>query len=254
MQALAYLLLMPSFLVQQLPEPAAIMNQQMAVAQKYRTLQYISDSSVEMRSGPFAGTKSTNEVSMYIKNPGKSRIETKTQGQPRMVIVSDGDFIWTYDQSSKQYTKTAAAAGMQGVLANINSIDIPSVLSGAKTRQRTIREDSVEVDGRARPCWVVESRIEKMTLPEPQNASGDSVVTQCIDKELGISLQSTVSVTITANALNMSIRTEQKTQLRSLKIDEPLDDSTFSFVPPPDAKEMSSVFIPGLPRPNLSST
>jgi len=251
---LAVSVLISSFLLQQLPDAAAIMSQQAAAAQKYRTMQYIGDSSIEMLSGPFSGTKTTGELSIYIKNPAKSRIEIRIQGQPTILVVSDGDFIWTYNQSAKQYTKTAAATGMPGVLASIRSIDIPSVLNGAKTSQRTAREDSVEVDGRARPCWVVESRIEKMTVPEPQNASGDSVVTQCIDKELGISLQSTVSVTITANALNMSIRTEQKTQLRSLKIDEPLDDSTFSFVPPPDAKEVSSVFIPGLPRPNLSST
>jgi TonB family protein len=93
-----------------------------------------------------------------------------------------------------------------------------------------------------------------MTLPEPQNASGDSVATQCIDKELGISLQSIVSVTITENALNMSIRTEQKTHLRSLKIDEPLDDSIFNFVPPSDAMEVNSLLTPALPRPNLSGT
>src|SRR5262249_38565692 len=145
MQAiLAFSLLMPSFLLQQLPEQPAIMKQQAAAAQKYRTLQYVRDSSTEMLSGPFAGTKTTAEVSMYIKNPGKSRIETRTQGQPAMVIVSDGDFIWTYNQSAKRYTKTAAAMGMPGVLAGINSIDIQSVLSGAKTSQRTIREDSVE--------------------------------------------------------------------------------------------------------------
>src|SRR5262245_43753224 len=250
---LAVSVLISSFLLQQLPDAAAIMSQQAAAAQKYRTMQYIGDSSIEMLSGPFSGRKTSGELSIYIKNPGKSRIEIRTQGQPTILVVSDGDFIWTYNQSAKQYTKTAAAMGLPGVLDGIRSRDSP-VLNGAKTSQRTARENSVEVDGRARPCWFVESRIEKMTLPEPQNASGDSVVTQCIDKELGISLQSTVSVTITANALNMSIRTEQKTQLRSLKIDEPLDDSIFNFVPPPDAEEVNSLHTPALPRLNLSGT
>ncbi len=251
---LAFSVLIPSFLLQQLPDSAAIMKQQAAAAQKYRTLQYIRDASTEMLSGPFAGTKTTGEVSMYIKNPGRSRVETRTQGQPAMVVVSDGDFIWIYNQSAKQYMKTAAATGMPGVLAGVNSIDIQSVLSGARTTQRTIREDSVQVDGRARPCWVVEIRIEKTTLPAPQNASGDGGATQCVDKEFGISLQSTVSVTITANALNTPIRTEQKTHVRSLKIDEPLDDSIFTFAPPPDAIEVSLLLTPALPRPNLSGT
>jgi outer membrane lipoprotein-sorting protein len=105
MQAiLAFLLLMPS-LLRQLPEPAAIVNREAAAAQKYRTMQYIGDSSIEMLSGPFSGTKTTGELSIYIKNPGKSRIEIRTQGQPTILVVSDGDFIWTYNQSAKQYTK-----------------------------------------------------------------------------------------------------------------------------------------------------
>jgi len=68
-----------------------------------------------------------------------------------MVIVSDGDFIWTYNQSQTIH-ENSRATGMPGVLAGINSIDIQSVLSCAKTSQRTIREDSVEVDGRSRPA------------------------------------------------------------------------------------------------------
>jgi outer membrane lipoprotein-sorting protein len=115
MQAiLAFSLLIPSFLLQQLPDAAAIMSQQAAAAQKYRTTQYIGDSSIEMLSGPLSGTKTTGELSIYIKNPGKSRIEIRTQGQPTILVVSDGDFIWTYNQSARQYTKTAAATGMPG--------------------------------------------------------------------------------------------------------------------------------------------
>jgi thiol-disulfide isomerase/thioredoxin len=75
-----------------------------------------------------------------------------------------------------------------------------------------------------------------------------------VDKELGISFQSTVSATITTNALNVSIPTEQKTQIRSLKIDEPLEESIFTFAPPPDAKEVNSLLTPALPRSNLCGT
>jgi len=52
----------------------------------------------------------------------------------------------------------------------------------------------------------------------------------------------------------MPIRTDQKTHVRSLKIDEPLDDSIFTFAPPADAMEVNSLFTPALPRPNLSGT
>ena len=75
---LAFSLLIPSFLLQQLPDSAAIVRQQALASQKYRTLQYIRASSTEMLSGPFAGTKTTGEVSIYIKNPGKSRVEART--------------------------------------------------------------------------------------------------------------------------------------------------------------------------------
>jgi hypothetical protein len=76
MQAiLAFSLLTPSFLLQQLPEPAFIMKQQSAAAQNCRTLQYIPDSSMEMLSGPFAGTKSTSEVSATSRTQASPRLK-----------------------------------------------------------------------------------------------------------------------------------------------------------------------------------
>jgi TonB family protein len=252
MQAvLAFALLMPLLLQPQLPDPAAIAKQSAAAAEKYHTLQYVGESTVEMLSGPLAGTKTTTEVSRFVKNPGRSRVEAKAQGQLALTVVSDGEYIWAYNSATKQYTKTAAAMGMMGVVSSLTSIDMSSVMSGAKTNQRTIREDSVEVDGRARPCWVVEVRIEKMTLPAPQNASGEGVGSQCIDKELGISLQSAISITVTTTSANVSIQTEQKGHVRGLKIDESLDDALFTFAPPPDAREVAALFNPALPRPNL---
>jgi Outer membrane lipoprotein carrier protein LolA len=89
---------------------------------------------------------------MYIKNPGKSRIETKTQGQLAIVIVSDGDFIWTYNPSARQYTKTAAAMGMPGVLGDLNSIDIQSVMSGAKPVRERFARTELKSMGRRDPA------------------------------------------------------------------------------------------------------
>jgi TonB family protein len=250
-----FMLLIASFLQQPLPDPAAIAQERAAAAEKYHTLRYVNESTVEMLSGPLAQRKTTTEVSVFVKNPGKSRIETKAQGQPAVTIVSDGEYIWAYNHISKQYTKTAAAMGMTGVVSSMSSVDLSSVMSGAKTSQRTIREDSAEVEGKVRPCWVIELRIEKMTLPAPQNASGEGVGTQCVDKELGISLDSVMSVTLMMTAANVSIQTEQKAHVKSFKVDEPLDDSLFTFAPPSDAREVNVLFpTPVLPRPNLTGS
>jgi hypothetical protein len=53
MQAiLVFALLVPSFLQQQLPDATVILKQQPAAAEKYRTLQYVAESSMEMLPGP----------------------------------------------------------------------------------------------------------------------------------------------------------------------------------------------------------
>src|SRR5262249_1727333 len=104
---LAFALLAPAFLLQELPDAAALMKQQAAAAQKYHTLQYGGETSLEMVSGPLLGRKTKGEISVYVKNPGKSRVDTRLEGQSAVTIVSDGEFIWTYNSSAKQYTKTA---------------------------------------------------------------------------------------------------------------------------------------------------
>jgi outer membrane lipoprotein-sorting protein len=131
MQAiLVFALLGPSFLQQQLPDATVFLKQQAVAAEKYRTVQYVAESSLEILSGPLAQRKTPSEVAMYVKNPGNWRVELKAQGQPALTIVSDGEFIWIYNPLTKQYTKTAAAMGMTGVVSSTTSLDMFSVLAG----------------------------------------------------------------------------------------------------------------------------
>src|SRR5262245_61652933 len=82
---LAFVLLAPA-LLQELPDATALLKQQAAAAQKYRTLQYGGETSLEMVSGPLLGRKTKGEISVYVKNPGKSRVETKLEGQSAVTI------------------------------------------------------------------------------------------------------------------------------------------------------------------------
>src|SRR5262245_33687077 len=97
-------------LPQQLPDFATVMKQQALAVQRHHTLQDVVESTVEITSGVLPTAKAITETSVYMMNPGKSRMETKAQNV-NITIVSNGEFIWMYNQAAKQYTKTAAALG-----------------------------------------------------------------------------------------------------------------------------------------------
>src|SRR5438552_2599976 len=95
---------------QQLPDASTLLKQQTEALQKYRSLQYVSESVVEISQDGRSVMKTTTATSVYRVNPGKSRVESSGQGiSAGITIVSDGEFMWVYDPSTKQYTKTAAA-------------------------------------------------------------------------------------------------------------------------------------------------
>src|SRR5262245_22054958 len=148
-------------LPQQLPDFATIMKQSALAVQGHRTLQYVLESTVEVTSEVLPTTKAITETSVYLMNPGKIRMEIKSQGV-NITVVSNGEFIWMYNQAAKQYTKTAAALG-PGSLANLTTRDLAE-LSNAVVKNATVAgEETVSVDGKNRPCWVVKIRLDTST-------------------------------------------------------------------------------------------
>ncbi len=159
---LAVVFLAASALAQPLPDAADLLKQSQDAMRKHRSVQYDSDMVMEMmmEGNPM---KMNITASLAIKNPGKMRAESKMpMGTSTM---SDGESTWMYLSMLKQYTKVPAARGLEGVLA-ASGIRMPDPAK-AQGKSKTIREETIEMDGAKHDCWVVETTIDKMPLPTP---------------------------------------------------------------------------------------
>jgi len=251
--ALVFALLSP-----QLPDAATLLKQQNGGAQKYRTLHTVTEMTMEVSQENGPAIKTTIGATLDRALPAKSRMEMKGG----FTVVSDGDVMWMYYPAARQYTKTAAVpspTGLPGMGMPAGGIAMPDVaaLQDSLFRNaRTLSETTLDIDGRPRPCWVVELRPDLSAIPSLRNSPlADGVITLWIDKEIGISLQYEMSFTMAVPRQNTSARMVMRSTTTSLQIDEPLADSLFTFVPPADAKEVSTLFTPpGAPTGNLTGT
>jgi thiol-disulfide isomerase/thioredoxin len=230
---------------QQLPDGEGISKQADTAMKRFHTLQFVSEMTIET-SVAGSPIKITSETSAALVNPDKRRSETRAQGT-QTITVSDGEYTWVYHSATKQYVKIAAALGPAGVMATMG-MKMPDK-DGIHQSVRTLRSEAIEVDGQKHECWVVETRIEELSLPLMLNMKGakltDVVTTYWIDKELLIDLQSITSMKMLMPGMPPT-ENRQKNVKKSLKINQPIDDSLFTFTPPPDAKEVKELaLVPG---------
>jgi TonB family protein len=82
---------------------------------------------------------------------------------------------------------------------------------------------------------VVESRVAKQSMAGMEIQ--DAVYTTWIDKQLGITLQRTMTGKMQGGPMPAGVEMRNKSVKHSLKLNEALPYSLFTFVPPADAKE-----------------
>src|ERR1035438_1412904 len=88
---------------------------------------------------------------------------------------------------------------------------------------KTLRDEILEMDGQKHDCWVVETKVGSMEIPQAAGAKvSDMVMTTWLDKKLGIDLQFAVSMKmeVAGNSIGMN----QKMVKKNLKLDEPVPD------------------------------
>ena len=177
-------------------------------------------------------------VKIIVSNPGKLRIESSSKVGDSL-IVSDGEHTWMYLGTLKQYTKTAAAStpeslvksmvpGMSGVMDQIKAKD--PYLSA-----KIIGEEPVEVDGQKIDCYVVEARLDTISLPGSVDMKG-GVQKVWIDKVSKLSLKQTITATMEGGPLTAPAQMNQAVTIISQKLDTPVPDSSFTFTPPEGSK------------------
>jgi thiol-disulfide isomerase/thioredoxin len=116
-----------------------------------------------------------------------------------------------------------------------------SVGKGLKA-SRLVREQSITFDGSDRDCYVVEAEYQKPATAGAEPAS----TTYWIDKARHLVIRDSTRVKLTGSApANAPMHMVQVTTLSVARVNESLPDSLFSFRPPPEAKEVNQISMPG---------
>jgi outer membrane lipoprotein-sorting protein/thiol-disulfide isomerase/thioredoxin len=193
-------------------------------------------------------------VSLAASNPGKLRIESNGSVGSTLV-VSDGENTWMYLGPLKQYTKTPAASSPEALMKSLNP-GIADMLSEMKTKDpflsvKVVGEETVEMGGRKFECYVVESKLDKIDMPGTMKLV-DGVMKMWIDKQTKLTLKQTATAIMQGGALRAPAEMNQTINLLSVKLNDPLPDSTFVFTPPAGAKEVAEFQGLVKARPDLS--
>jgi thiol-disulfide isomerase/thioredoxin len=245
----ACFLLFPLFAQQRLPDAKELLKQSSEALTMRRSYQYETEMAIDIVMGGNPIHVSLTS-SQSVVNPDKKRVESKGQ-TGETTIVSDGEFTWVYVPMLKQYTKKAVMGGPQAILQSLGMGSLADV-SKALGAGKTLREESIEIDGSKYSCWVVETRIEKLKLPQPEGAElTDGVITHWIDKDLKIERQMTLSGNMQGGPIAAPVEVKQKVVNRAIKLDVELPDSLFRFTPPEGAKEVADFVVPGMKTPNM---
>jgi thiol-disulfide isomerase/thioredoxin len=250
MRVFAFLLVLAvSSFSQALPDAAALFKESAERAKERKSFQFSSEMTVEM-------TVAGNPVKMVMTSdvagvkPDKMRIESKSSMGGGATIVSTGEFTYTYIPPLKQYTKKAALSSPNQMLGSLGITNLPDESKLAQN-SRVLREEALETDGVERPCWVIETKLDKIPLPAPPGAAmTDAVVNLWLDKEDYMNRRMTMS-----GRMQMGARTtdmKQEMRLHSVKLNIPLAETLFTFVPPEGAKEVPEFAGPGMKKADLA--
>lgn len=230
----------------QSPDPSSLLGRQSEEFQEHRSYEYTQDMS--MKIGMPGMNMPAVSYSTLIKavNPGKQRMEATIPALGTMLTISNGKQTWMYMPSTNQYTRTAATeADAQDVLRGGMDSAMPDskeMVAGAKIRG----SETIEADGVQHECWVLESHMDKLAIPEQKSEMQDVTYSWWIDKQNGVQWKTSFSAKITTNAAMPAMTTSMTMTTRALKFDEDLPDSLFEFTPPEGAKETEEL-LPGLP-------
>jgi thiol-disulfide isomerase/thioredoxin len=244
---------------QQLPDANFLLGHSNEELKKHQTYQ------VEMETTG-SGTESGNPISprtslqtTFFRSPDRSRSESDD-----FTIVADGQYTWTYMASRKAYAKQAAIANPLERMGNT----VMEAMRQAWSTARTLREETLEVDGQRMDCWVVELNLGDMmagmmaatrrdlkipddSLPNPPKIN-QMIAQYWFDKETGLMRQGITTGKVQVGIVSIETKAQILTRY---KFDEPLPDSLFQFTPPDGTKEvenMNAVLSPASSQPNLA--
>jgi TonB family protein len=215
---------------QQLPDGKTLLSGESKALESYVSYQYSEETTTQTAA---MGTPINITMTTLVQavNPDKRRMEMKTGRQVSSIMISDGENTWMYMPLLKQYSRISGGGVDLQKFGSAMTADMAAIDANASTKG----SESVDVDGIPHDCWVVESRMAKRSMGGMDIQ--DAVYTSWIDKQLGITLKQTMSGKMQGGPLPAAIEVRTTSVKHSLKFNEALPYSLFTFVPPADAKE-----------------
>lgn len=224
-------------------DAAALLKQ---VSQTYSSLRSYHFEGVTVLRTQSDSARSEQEVPFVFAEvrPSKIRFETKSS-LTATLFVSDGDTTWTYMPRLHEYTHKRSSTGdgaaqQPAPFRNQNPVAEYERLADYAPVARVIRQEGAMISGREIPCWVV----ELPGAPETANGVQNFPRLLWIEKERSLVLRDVLSSRVRRPY------TPPSEQIRTCtftlaKINEPLPDPLFQFVPPDGAREVSELSLSG---------
>ena len=225
-----------------LPEARRLLAQMDAAMDKFHSLQFDIEST-DLRPSDANRIHHANDVtiSMTLMSPDKWRAEFRSE-YVKLLMVSDGEFIWSYDQIKKQYSRKPDDDGLNAILGTFG-VKIPET-RGGRVSARTLRSETIEVDGEKRDCWVIETPVQEASMSLPSESGLEvkilgGTATRWIDKKLMIEVR---TVTSTRTQMGKSEMLSRRMKVwKNVRINGAIPDSMFTFIPPPEASEVETL-------------
>ncbi|MGB9123529.1 MAG: redoxin family protein [Candidatus Angelobacter sp.] len=186
-----------------------------------------------------------NPVVLAQAQPGKRRLELKSPFMGASV-VSDGRITWHYMAQGHQYSKGPASEDSkeQNPFLPQNYVEQYAKLAGEVDVARLAGNDTISFEGKAVECAVVEY-IVKASGPKATDTKAPPQWHKLwIDKSRFLVLQESWSEP-PMDFMGIEMKSSRRIIFKTIRINEPVPDSVFSFVPPKNALEVEEVIPPG---------
>ena len=230
-----YLAMIPllTLSAQTFPDGAALLQQSANALKTYSTFEF-----TEVMSGGPAGME-TSTLHQGTSS-GKTRVAQKIGDMDGLLIVSDGRSMWMYMGMLKRYMKMPMEPSLMGAWAGGNET---TPAGQTNENAKVIRSETLEVDGDAHDCWVVESRTGEISTAVGKLKGG--VTTRWIDKISSLEFKTVIANSVQPAGGKEPVETNATVSRRGYKFNLPLDDALFVFTPPPGVTETDELF-PGM--------
>jgi outer membrane lipoprotein-sorting protein len=247
---LVTLLLLPTMAYAQ-PSAAEVLQRVKAAYGGARQFQFASRV-IERRSG--SETTGLDEIAvdsrgrLWFKAEGPAAVQWSGGAEATAVIVvADGRAVWVYLEGRKEYKKADGAPDPKNADSDDDSIDNPrsiarkimdslfvryEMFQNMASQAKLVREETCTANGARSTCYVLEINAKSLN---PDVVTG--TYTLWVDKQRYLVLRDDFR-----QVANGRVAYANSILFDVAKVDAPIADKLFSFVPQQGAKEVDSFF------------